>query len=125
VPDSGGAGRHRGGLALRRVVRPLGHTCVFNGAGERFRHGPYGLFDGRPGGSGRYVLRDDSGEERGLEVKPSGVEVAPAQVIVVETPGAGGYGPPAERDPAALAEDRRSGKFTEAYLRANYGDRTA
>ena len=43
IPDSGGAGTHRGGLGLRRVVRPLGQTCLFNGVGERFRHQPWGL----------------------------------------------------------------------------------
>src|SRR5205085_3878861 len=36
VPDSGGAGKHRGGLGLRRVVRPVGHTMTFSGQGERF-----------------------------------------------------------------------------------------
>lgn len=46
VEDSGGAGRFRGGLGLRRVVRPVGHTCKSNGVGERFRHRPWGLFGG-------------------------------------------------------------------------------
>ena len=40
VTDSAGAGRFRGGMGLRRVVRPRGHDCIFNGAGERFRHPP-------------------------------------------------------------------------------------
>src|SRR5262249_4787591 len=31
IADSGGAGRHRGGLGLRRVIRPVGHTCTFSG----------------------------------------------------------------------------------------------
>ena len=42
IENSGGAGRHRGGLGLRRVVRPVGHDCTFNGVGERFRHRPWG-----------------------------------------------------------------------------------
>jgi N-methylhydantoinase B len=58
VEDSGGAGTFRGGMGLRRAVRPMGHTCLFNGAGERFRHRPWGIFGGKPGGSGRYLLRD-------------------------------------------------------------------
>ena len=40
---------------------------------------------------------------------------------MVETPGAGGYGPPAERSAEALAEDRASGKFSEEFLRRHYG----
>ena len=41
VQDSGGAGRHRGGMGLRRVVRPVAHDCIFNGVGERFRRQPW------------------------------------------------------------------------------------
>ena len=125
VEDSGGAGRHRGGLGLRRVVRPVGHTATFNGTAERFVHRPWGVFGGGPGGTGRFRLRRDDGAEERVADKTPGVALPPDAAIVIETPGAGGYGPPAERDPAALAEDRRSGKFTEAYLRANYGARDA
>ena len=52
VEDSGGAGRQRGGMGLRRVISPVDHTCLFNGAGERFRHQPWGLFGGAAGASG-------------------------------------------------------------------------
>ena len=123
VPDSGGAGRFRGGLGLRRVIRPRDHQCIFNGAGERFRHAPWGLFGGAEGGTGRFLLLDDDGAATELEHKPSGVRIAPTQRIVVETPGAGGYGNPAERDPEALAADKESGKFGESYLARHYGGR--
>ena len=121
VPDSGGAGRQRGGMGLRRVVRPVGHDCLFNGAGERFRHRPWGVFGGEPGGTGRFVLQGDGGEGRGLEIKPMGVTVTPDQRLIVETPGAGGYGDPAERDADDIAADRRSGKFSEDFLKSHYG----
>ena len=55
VPDSGGAGRHRGGLGLRRVVRPVGHTMTFSGQGERFTNRPWGMFGGHSGGTGKFV----------------------------------------------------------------------
>ena len=55
VPDSGGAGKHRGGLGLRRVVRPVGHTMTFSGQGERFVNRPWGLFGGGSGGTGKFV----------------------------------------------------------------------
>src|SRR5208282_3447742 len=119
VEDSGGAGKHRGGLGLRRVVRPIGHTMTFSGQGERFVHRPWGLFGGGPGGTGRFCKREaDTVEE--LATKPSGVEVSPAAAVVIETPGAGGYGPPEERDRAALRQDYRSGKFSREYLIRNY-----
>jgi N-methylhydantoinase B len=56
-----------------------------------------------------------------LEIKPSGIVLKAGERIVVETPGAGGYGPPEDRAPAALEEDRRSGKFGAAWLRERYG----
>ena len=121
VEDSGGAGTFRGGLGLRRVVRPMGHTCTFNGAGERFRHQPWGVFGGQPGRSGRYLLREDKGQEIRLDNKPMGVTVTPAQTVVIETPGAGGYGSPAQRDKDKIREDHQSGKFTAACLKAHYG----
>lgn len=121
VENSGGAGRHRGGLGLRRVITPVGHRCTFNGAGERFRNAPWGVFGGGAGGRGRFLMLNADGEETSLPIKPSGVEVAPGERIVVETPGAGGYGPPQERDPAALAVDERSGKFDADWLNHHRG----
>jgi N-methylhydantoinase B len=123
VEDSGGAGRHRGGLGLRRVITPVDHDCTFNGAGERFRHRPWGVFGGEPGERGRFVHEDAHGRPTVLDNKPSGVRVRAGERVVVETPGAGGYGPPGERDPAAVAVDRGSGKFGEAYLARHYGAR--
>jgi N-methylhydantoinase B len=120
VEDSGGAGKYRGGMALRRVLVPVDHDCVFNGAGERFRYQPWGLFGGEPGGSGQFRLRDGDGERR-LDDKPGEVRVTPDVKIVIETPGAGGYGAPTDRAPEAIARDRRSGKFSDAYIARHYG----
>ncbi len=121
IEESGGAGRYRGGLGLRRVIAPVGHDCVFNGAGERFRNAPWGVFGGGPGAMGRFLHIDAAGREKALDIKPSGIVVKAGERILVETPGAGGYGPPAERDPAALEEDRRSGKFGAAWIKERYG----
>jgi N-methylhydantoinase B len=123
IPDSGGPGRHRGGLGLRRVVRPLGQSCLFNGVGERFRHRPWGLFGGGPGASGRFLLVEPDGSRRRLPDKPGEVRLGPDQALVVETPGAGGWGSPAERSLEAVLEDRASGKFSKAFLAEHYRDR--
>ena len=40
---------------------------------------------------------------------------------MIETPGADGYGPPGERDPALVAADRESMKFTEEFIARHYG----
>ena len=120
VPDSGGAGRHRGGLGLRRVVRPVGHDCTFNGLGERFRHEPWGLEGGKSGGRGRFAILGDNGAERTLGDKSGDIPIRADERVVIETPGAGGLGSPAERGAAELDEDRRSGKFSSEYLARHY-----
>jgi N-methylhydantoinase B len=120
VADSGGAGKHRGGLGLRRVVRPVGHTMTFSGQGERFVNKPWGLFGGGSGGTGKFV-KLSGGAEVPLPTKPANLEVKPEEAIVVETPGAGGYGKPSEREPAAIENDVVSGKFSRDYIKKNYG----
>jgi N-methylhydantoinase B len=120
ISDSGGAGRFRGGLGLRRVIEPLGHEAVFSGTGERFRHAPWGLFGGSPGRPGRFVRIEADGTEAVLKGKAADVRFGPGQSIAVETPGAGGFGPPNERSPDLLERDRLSGKFTQAYVQAHY-----
>ena len=121
IEDSGGAGRYRGGMGIRRVIGPVAHECIFNGAGERFRHQPWGIFGGEPGGSGQFVRVGTDGAEEGLEIKPAGIVMAEGERIIVETPGAGGYGPASDRDADDIAGDRASGKFSVEYLRKFYG----
>jgi len=122
IEDSGGAGKYRGGLGLRRIVAPVGHDCTFNGAGERFGNEPWGVFGGGPGGMGRFIHTTSDGKETQLEFKPAGIVLKDGEKLTVETPGAGGYGKPTTRSPGAISEDRDSGKFSDAYLEENYGD---
>jgi N-methylhydantoinase B len=105
---------------LRRVVQPVGHTCEFNGVGERFRHAPWGIFGGEAGASGRFSMRLPDGSVRDLPPKTGRMELSPDQAVVCETPGAGGYGPPAERSPEDIAEDARSRKFSQDFLDRYY-----
>jgi 5-oxoprolinase (ATP-hydrolysing) len=82
---SGGAGRYRGGDGVVREIealRPLSGAIL----SERRTRAPFGLAGGAPGTPGRNVLR---GEE--LAAKAS-FELAPGDVLRIETPGGGGYG---------------------------------
>lgn len=121
VENSGGAGKYRGGMGLRRIVSPVDHTCVFNGAGERFRYQPWGLFGGEAGGSGQFLIHDYQGERR-LDDKPGEVTVTTETRIIIETPGAGGYGHPAERSHDAVDRDFKSGKYSAAYVGRHYAE---
>ncbi|MDP0926710.1 hydantoinase B/oxoprolinase family protein [Paracoccus onubensis] len=120
ITDSGGAGKYRGGMGIRRAIRPIGHLCEFNGVGDRFRHQPWGLFGGKPGATGEFHLRNDDGTSRNLPSKVTGVFVTDETMVVIETPGAGGYGDPGERTAEAIHEDLVSGKFTETFVAENY-----
>ncbi|MCP3469033.1 hydantoinase B/oxoprolinase family protein [Bradyrhizobium sp. CCGUVB1N3] len=120
VADSGGAGTYRGGLGLRRVVRPVGHTCEFSGVGERFRHAPGGVFGGEPGRPGRFQLHQSDGCVEPLPPKPTGMKLTPEVAVSVETPGAGGYGPPKDRSPISIAEDVAAGKYSASFIQRHY-----
>ncbi|MYZ46220.1 hydantoinase B/oxoprolinase family protein [Propylenella binzhouense] len=119
VEDSGGAGRHRGGLGLRRTIRPVGHTAQFTGQGERFLNAPWGIFGGTEGGRGRFYMQDGEGRQD-LPTKPGLTPVTPDQSITVETAGAGGYGAPQARSPQSVQADLSSGKYTPDYLARHY-----
>lgn len=122
IENSAGAGRRRGGLGIRRIVRPLAHTAMFSGAGERFASSAWGLAGGGSGACGRFVLRSDDGSSEALPHKPGMIAVRPDQQLVIETPGGGGYGVPGEREPERLAADRSGGAFSDAYLDRHYAD---
>ncbi len=120
VEDSGGAGRNRGGMGLRRIVRPLGHDCEFNGVGERFSQAPWGVFGGQPGKPGQFVVYNDDGSEQRLSPKPPTMKLSQNQCVMVETPGAGGYGEVTGRSDEAIHEDVVSEKYSTDFITKNY-----
>jgi N-methylhydantoinase B len=113
VEGSGGRGRFRGGLGLRRTIRVLAGEATFLGTLDRARLAPWGLFGGGEGGTGGVVLNAGRPSERGLGSKVAGLRLVEGDAVTIVTPGAGGYGPPAERDPALIEVDRREGKVRE------------
>ena len=123
VQDSGGAGRYRGGLGIRRDYRPIGHVTTFSGQGERFVNRPWGLFGGGPAATGRFAIISDNGDETRLSNKPSTQKIPPGAIISVITAGGGGFGAPDDRTPDDLDKDAASGKFSPAFLEENYGRR--
>lgn len=95
-PGTGGRGKWRGGLGIRRDIRVVGHKATLSLLTDRRRSRPYGLFGGEPGAPGQNVLIRNGQEE---ELPAKGVvELQPEDVVSVRTPGGGGYGPPEERD---------------------------
>jgi N-methylhydantoinase B len=110
VPGSGGPGRWRGGLGLRRTIRVRAGEATFLGTLERARRAPWGLFGGGEGGTAALVLNAGTQAERVLSPKVAGLRLAQGDAVTIVTPGAGGYGPAAERAPELVARDAREGK---------------
>ena len=120
IPDSGGAGKYRGALAVRRDIRVLIDNVSFARYGDRQKFAPFGLFGGKPGGKGKFILNPGPAEERVLKSK--GLDYLKAgDVVSLRLPGAGGYGDPKERDRAALLADVRDGKVSLESAREDYG----
>jgi N-methylhydantoinase B len=111
IPDSSGRGRHRGGLGIRRDVRILAENVKLTNLSERRRFRPFGVLGGEPGALGRTVINPGAPGEYEIGGKAS-VDLRYGDVVSFQLAGAGGYGDPAERDPALVEEDRRLGLIT-------------
>jgi N-methylhydantoinase B len=118
APDSGGAGRHRGGLGIDIHYRALAEVFVTCNL-ERTKLAPWGLFGGGPARANSWRVRYPDGELREY-TKVTGLRLPPGAVVELSTGGGGGYGDPAERAPEAVAEDIREGYVTEPAARDDY-----
>ncbi|MFB6152075.1 MAG: hydantoinase B/oxoprolinase family protein [Haloarculaceae archaeon] len=117
-PDTGGAGRRRGGLGIRRDVRVLGHDAEFSLLADRRRNRPYGLDGGDPGAPGddRVVV---DGEEQPIDGMVT-LTLGDGDLVSVRTPGGGGFGPPEERPVEAVERDVEQGRITPEHAAEHY-----
>ncbi len=120
VPDSGGAGQHRGGLAVERVWRCLTPDTSLIVRSDRAAHPPYGLQGGLPGAVSSNVLIHADGTEEELPSMFSRT-IDEGDVYVHRTAGGGGWGDPRQRDPQRVADDVADGKVTAEAARKDYG----
>ncbi|TMI99625.1 MAG: hydantoinase B/oxoprolinase family protein [Alphaproteobacteria bacterium] len=121
-PDSGGPGKHRGGLGAIYEIEALadGATDVFL-LGERGKYPPPGANGGGPAALNRFVFETDDGEAiPPLVSKVTDVKIRRGQKVRLETPGGGGFGDPATRDPERIARDVRLGYVTAEAAARDY-----
>ena len=111
IPGSGGDGKYRGGLALRREYELLQPGLVIF-RGDRAVRPPKGVAGGKPGRPSRFVVNPGKPNEKEMPITTS-VKLKTGDTLVMEAAGGGGYGDPAERDPKKRAEDIRQGYVTE------------
>jgi N-methylhydantoinase B len=119
LPDTGGPGKFRGGLALVRRYRFLEQSGTLQIRADRSRFRAYGLAGGEAGSPSRNVLNPGP-NERVLPAKTT-LQVSYGDELCHDLAGAGGWGNAFERDPEAVLDDVLDGKITPAHARAAYG----
>jgi N-methylhydantoinase B len=116
-PDSGGAGRYRGGLG--QIIEVESHEAQpfdFFGTVDRVKYPARGCFGGKDGATGHLQLAS------GKLMQGKGKQQIPVgETLVFETPGGGGYGDPHKRKPALVARDFAAGLITRKAARQTYG----
>jgi N-methylhydantoinase B len=110
-PDSGGAGRQRGGLGVTREYEIRSDDADVSLWFERSVTPGLGLFGGSPGDVPLVTINPETEEEQRL-LKVNHLPVKHGTIIRATTGGGGGYGPPAERSPDGLAKDLADGYVT-------------
>lgn len=120
LPDSGGAGRWRGGLGVETRIRVLQDT-EFALRSDRVLLPPKGREGGADGTSGTQFVQEADGGERPLPPKGANLRLAANETLVLTTSGGGGLGPPADRAREAIAKDVAEGFVSATEARARYG----
>lgn len=116
---TGGAGRQRGGMALRRSIRVRDHHPAYGGSTSRRLSAPWGLEGGGPGG--RALIWLDRPDGTRLEDTAIPTLLEPGDVLTVQTGGSGGYGPPSERPREQVLRDLEDEIITLEQARNDYG----
>jgi N-methylhydantoinase B len=117
--DSGGAGRHRGGLGTETVIRALSPITVACNA-DRMHCAPWGLQGGHEGLGNLVTVELGGGSVVGENSKIRAQRLKPGESLTLRAGGGGGFGPPVERDPARVADDVKQGYVGRASALENY-----
>ena len=130
IPDSGGPGKNRGGLATQKIMEVTAPEVTVSAMIDRMEVSPFGLFDGKEGAStGLYVRPAGASEFRTFcdvfgTVSPnkfSGIRLHRGDRVLIRSAGGGGYGDPLAREPEAVLEDVREGWVSAEAALAEYG----
>ncbi|MET9460426.1 hydantoinase B/oxoprolinase family protein [Streptomyces canus] len=102
-PGSGGAGKWQGGDGAVRRIR-FREPMTVSTLSQHRRVPPYGMAGGEPGALGANRVEHADGTVTELAGRDS-ADVGPGDVLVIETPGGGGYGPPSTQHPQQAGEE--------------------
>ncbi len=112
-PDSGGDGQYRGGLGAIYEIELLETAAQAFIFGERARAAPKGIAGGHEGALNKFSYHTQGAwHVPPMGSKMLGIQLVQGDKVRLETPGGGGYGSPAKRDPGARQYDSFSGYVT-------------
>ena len=100
VNDSGGAGKYRGGLGMKRRMTCLTDMSVSLMISHR-RMAPYGLFNGADGATEHGLVEFPDGSTASI----TSAEVPAGSIVTIQTGGGGGWGNPQERSDTDIEND--------------------
>ena len=119
--DTGGPGKHRGGLGIVREYRTLQDDVMLSVRSDKRTHPPHGLMGGREGAPSVNMLNPGQ-DERSLPVMlTQPVTMRKGDVFRHVMAGGGGYGDPLERSPEAVLDDILEGKVSANQAAEAYG----
>lgn len=121
--DSGGDGKTRGGLGLRREIKVLTEEASLSVLSDKNMIPPFGVLGGFWGAPNRFgVIRKEKWIAPSLiPGKVTRFPLEQEDVVVMETSGGGGYGDPLERDPKKIEKDFGEGLLTKGKAETRYG----
>ncbi|HSQ99604.1 MAG TPA: hydantoinase B/oxoprolinase family protein [Sphingomicrobium sp.] len=111
LPDTGGAGKFRGGNGILMSYRFLASGTVSIHDDRWFTY-PWGVNGGKPGSRARKILEKADGSKTAVPNKKDSLAVEEGDMLHFITWGGGGWGDPLERDPALVAKEVRQGLVT-------------
>lgn len=120
VPDSGGAGLHRGGNGILMAYRFLEEGTIAIHDDRWFTY-PWGVNGGKPGMRSRKYIERADGRTEILGAKVDDVRVQEGDILYYVTWGGGGWGNPFGRDAELVALEVRRGLVTKLGAQNNYG----
>ncbi|MBI3796599.1 MAG: hydantoinase B/oxoprolinase family protein [Deltaproteobacteria bacterium] len=117
VPDSGGPGKHRGGLGQEmilsvRTAEPVVHSAMY----DRTKFPALGFAGGKNGGLGEFFLSDGTHPHPKAQYR-----LLPDQKVILRLPGGGGFFSAFERDPELVRQDVLNGYVSLPAAREQYG----
>lgn len=120
---SGGEGKFRGGFGVNYKVKIRRGRALASFVMDHGRTGPAGVQGGADGGPNRIVVRRKGEPDYILPhfSKDQGMHVTEGDTVNVSTPGGGGYGNAAERDPVSVGRDVSFGYYTAEEAASRFG----